>query len=354
MKIKWKFTIISTLIVAIVIISILYFVSYSTHYSFERALNMYNNMKGMGLQFRKKFFDNFRTSLILGGVVGVIFSFLLSMFFSKFIENPIKKLRDSLSKVSNGDFNVRIRNPSKDEIGELVKDFNYMVNKLKNLDEIRRDLVLQVTHEISTPLTSIMGYLEAIDDGIIKGKEREEALKTIKKELNRLSNLVKEVRDFSSVESLNFKLKKENFNLCKEIKECISIIRSKWRNKDIDVILKCEENGLDVFLDKKRVRQIIINLLDNAFKFSEEKGRVKIQVKREKNGKTIVIEDEGHGIPEEELKHIFEKFYRVKGNKTEGTGLGLYIVKKLVEAHNGTIKIESRKNKGTKITLTFP
>jgi len=358
MKIKWKFTFISTLIVAIVIVSILYFVDYSTQVSFERAFKTYHELKGMGFQFRKKFFDNFRISLILGGTVGVFFSFVLSMFFSKFIEGPIKKLRNALNMVAEGNFNVKIEPQSKDEIGELVKDFNYMVEKLRNLDDIRRDLVLQVTHEISTPLTSIMGYLEAIEDGIIKGKEKEEALKTIKKELNRLSELVSEVRDFSSIESLNFKLNKEWFNLCEEVDETIKMIKRKWKDKEIEVYLNCsEKEGFKVFLDKKRIRQILLNLLDNAFKFSKDGGRVEIEVKKEKNRNVIVIKDQGKGIPKEELNRIFEKFYRVKDiikSGFEGTGFGLYIVKKLVEAHNGYIEIKSEKNKGTEVIVSFP
>ena len=330
---------------------------YSTQASFERAFKTYHELKGMGFQFRKNFFDNFRASLILGGTVGVFFSFVLSMFLSKFIDDPIKKLRNALNRVAEGNFNVKIELQTKDEIGELVKDFNCMVEKLRNLDDIRRDLVLQVTHEISTPLTSIMGYLEAIEDGIIKGKEKEEALKTIKKELNRLSELVSEVRDFSSIESLNFKLNKEWFNLCEEVDETIKMIKRKWKDKEIEINFNCSEEEFRVFLDKKRIRQIVLNLLDNAFKFSKDRGKVEIEIKKEKDRNVIIIRDEGKGIPKEELNRIFEKFYRVKDiikSGFEGTGFGLYIVKKLVEAHNGYIEIKSEKNKGTEVIVSFP
>ena len=140
--------------------------------------------------------------------------------------------------------------------------------------------------------------------------------------------------------------------------ETIRMIKRKWKDKEIEVYFNCsEKEGFKVFLDKKRIRQILLNLMDNAFKFSKDRGRVEIEVKKEKNRNVLVIKDQGKGIPKEELNRIFEKFYRVKDiikSGLEGTGFGLYIVKKLVEAHNGYIEIKSKKNKGTEVIVSFP
>lgn len=230
-----------------------------------------------------------------------------------------------------------------------------MVKKLKNLEEIRKDLVSKITHEISTPLTGIAGFVEAIEDKIIPENEIPKIVKTIKEEVERLTKLIDDLRNYSFIESINFKLNIEDINLKEEIEYALEIIKNKYKDKDIKVEISVEQ--IVIKGDKKRIKEIFINILDNAFKFSKENGTVYIKNYKDKNYAYVSIKDEGIGIDKEDLNKIFTKFYRGKNaelNETKGTGLGLLITKELVEAHKGKIEIKSEKNKGTEVIISFP
>lgn len=356
MKIRWKIIMLSILIVAIVIVFIIIFLNYYIPQNFDKALRMHGppRMFEPG-PFRKNFLDNLKNSLIYGGLFSLIIAIILSIFFSKILEKPIVDLKNATKKISTGDFNFSIKKESNDEIGELVDDFNTMIKKLNNLENIRKDLLSKISHDLSTPLTGIFGYIEAIEDKLIPNEKIPETLKIIKDEIERLKKLINDLREYSFIESAKFKLDLEEINLSKEIEHSLNIIKNKYKDKKINIFF----NPQDLFIsgDKKRIGEIFNNLFDNAFKFSHENGNIYIDLKKEVDKVSITIKDEGVGIDKEDIPFIFDKFYRGKSQidlDSKGFGLGLSIVKELVEAHKGKISVKSEKGKGTEFELTFP
>ncbi len=356
MKIRWKIIILSIIIVLLVLIFIIFFLNYQIPQQFDEALRRHGpplpNQRG---PMRLEFLNRIRNSLIFGGLIAIGISIILSFIFSRYIERPIVDLKEGVKRVSRGDFNFSIKKESDDEIGELVDDFNLMVKKLKNLEEIRKDLVSKITHEISTPLTGIAGFVEAIEDKIIPENEIPKIVKTIKEEVERLTKLIDDLRNYSFIESINFKLNFEDINLKEEIEYILEIIKNKYKDKNIKIEISLEQ--ILIKGDKKRIKEIFINILDNAFKFSKENGTVYIKNYKDRNYAYVSIKDEGIGIDKEDLNKIFTKFYRGKNaelNGTKGTGLGLLITKELVEAHKGKIEIKSEKDKGTEVIVSFP
>ncbi|MGC9089874.1 MAG: sensor histidine kinase [Caldisericia bacterium] len=356
MKIRWKIILFSVMIVSVAIIFILIFLNYSIPQNFDRALRMHGPppLSEPG-PFRRTFLDDVKNSLILGGIFSVIIAIIMSLIFSKVLEKPIVDLKNATKRISNGDFNFVIKKESNDEIGNLVDDFNVMIKKLNNLENIRKDLLNQITHDLSTPLTGILGYIEAIEDKLISEDKINETLKTIKEEIDSLSILINDLREYSFIESAKFKLDLEEINLSDEINRSLSIVKNKYNKKNINLIF----NSQDAYIqgDKRRISEIFNNLFDNAFKFSKDNGNVYIDLKKDTEKVTVTIKDEGIGIDKEDLPYIFNKFFRGKNLKdadSKGYGLGLAIVKELVEAHKGYISVKSEKGKGTEFEITFP
>ncbi|MCX8095399.1 MAG: HAMP domain-containing histidine kinase [Caldisericia bacterium] len=356
MKIRWKIIILSIIIVLIVLIFIIFFLNYQIPQQFDEALRRHGpplpNERG---PMRLEFLNRIRNSLIFGGLISIGISVVLSYVFSRYIEKPIIDLKEGVKRVAKGDFDFYVKKESDDEIGELVDDFNLMVKKLKNLEEIRKDLVSKVTHEISTPLTGIAGFIEAIEDRIIPEQEIPKVIKTIKEEVDRLSKMIDDLRNYSFIESINFKLNFEKIDIKNEIEYALEIIKNKYKDKNIKIDINI--NSILIDGDKKRIKEIFINILDNAFKFSKDNGSIFIKNFKDKRFVYVSIKDEGIGIDEDDLNKIFNKFYRGKNaetNETKGTGLGLLITKELIEAHKGKIELKSEKNKGTEVIISLP
>lgn len=356
MKIRWKIIILSIIIVLIVIIFTLVFLNYLISRNFDVVLKRHGPPQmPQGGMFRVNFLNALKNSLILGGLIGLILSIMLSLIFSRVLEKPIVDLKNATQRVANGDFDFSIKKESNDEIGDLVEDFNTMIKKLNNLENIRKDLLSKISHDLSTPLTGILGYIEAIEDKLIPEKDVPYVLSTIKREIERLSILINDLREYSFIESANFKLNLEKINLSEEIKHSLNIIRNKYQDKNLNVNLDCQD--IFIYGDKRRIDEIFINILDNAYKFSPNNGNIFIDMIKEEGEVRIKIKDEGVGIEKEDIPYIFDKFYRGKNIKeveSKGFGLGLAIVKELVEAHKGKINIKSERGKGTEVEIIFP
>ncbi|MEN2994507.1 MAG: ATP-binding protein [Thermodesulfovibrio sp.] len=230
------------------------------------------------------------------------------------------------------------------------------ITKLKRLENIRRDFVANVSHELKTPVTAIKGYAETLLDGAINDKENSiKFLEIIKNQADRLNALVEDLLTLSRIESGDIKIEKENIVLEEVVNSVFNILKDKAQKKDI--LLQQEIPAeTTIYADRQRMSQILINLVDNAIKFTE-KGFVKVKFYKENSKKIISVEDTGIGIPKEHLHRIGERFYRVdkaRSRQLGGTGLGLAIVKHLVFAHGWQLEIESEVNKGTKVKIVIP
>ena len=232
------------------------------------------------------------------------------------------------------------------------------VTRLKKLEKIRVDFVANVTHEIRTPLTAIIGYLETLNAGAVNNTlEAKKFIDISLKQAQRLNRLVEDLLVISKVElgELNFHF--EQISLRNVLDGVIPLVEAKAGLKKITIQNKVQENGTPVWADRDRLTQILVNILDNAVKFTQEFGSVFIEAGQKDNYVILTIADTGIGIPKEEVQRLGERFYRVDRSRSRdlgGTGLGLSIVKHLMLAHGGKMEIESRLGRGTKVSLFFP
>ncbi|NQU19445.1 HAMP domain-containing protein [bacterium] len=303
--------------------------------------------------------------VLMGGLVAVVIALIIGYITSKRITNPIRKMQGIAQSISQGNFNERIDIKTKDELEELAKSLNKMadrlqtqIDNLKKMDRVRTDFVANVSHELKTPLTSIKGFIETLEDGAIDDKQNAKRfISIIKKHADGLSNIINDLLSLSELELDKDTLRKENFDL-KDLIEEVSLgfghaISSKHHKFEKDFT----GNSFNVRADKTKIEQVLVNLIDNAIKYTKEEGIVKISLVNNSDRFSIIVEDNGIGIPQDHIKRIFERFYRVdkaRSRSLGGTGLGLAIVKHIVALHSGDIAIESQIDKGTKVTISLP
>jgi two-component system phosphate regulon sensor histidine kinase PhoR len=232
------------------------------------------------------------------------------------------------------------------------------VTRLKKLEKIRIDFVANVTHEIRTPLTAIIGYLETIKDGAINNiEETKKFIDIILKQAERLNRLVEDLLTISKIELNETRFKFENIFLSDAVTNVISIVEKKATSKKITIENNMPEKLRPVRADRDRLTQIFVNVLDNAVKFTPESGKVIITADETDAYSVVSIIDTGIGVPQDEIQRLGERFYRVDKTRSRdlgGTGLGLSIVKHLMIAHGGRMEIESQLGRGTKVFLFFP
>ncbi|MDO6354159.1 HAMP domain-containing sensor histidine kinase [Caloramator sp. CAR-1] len=293
------------------------------------------------------------TFAIFISFVLVIFLFILSLTFSKSIIEPIKDINEVAKKMARGNFDVKITTKYNDEIRELAETLNYMANEIKRMQNLKSEFISSVSHELRTPLTSIKGWSETILTSDFDDLEEvKQGLKIITKEVDRLSDMVEDLLDFSKLEGGKIKLSLENFRLNQEIHDICNLYKGKANNKGLKITEELDENDI-ILADKFRIRQVIINLIDNAVKFSKQDGSILIRTIREKHAVKIIVEDDGIGIPIEKIDKVKEKFYKIDIKK-EGSGLGLAICDEIIRLHKGDIVIESNEGLGTKVTIYLP
>ena len=230
------------------------------------------------------------------------------------------------------------------------------VSKEHTLDEIRKDFVANVSHELKTPLTTIKTYTETLLATEIDRETSNRFLQTIDTETNRMTRLVKDLLELSNIDNKSSKLNLERINIYKLIKNCLAGLEVLKEEKDIKLDLKIQKEEIEITSDRNSLEKIVMNIISNAYKYSNDKGKVVIELMDLKERVKIIIKDQGVGIPYADQKHIFERFYRVekgRSRKAGGTGLGLSISKELVEKLGGTISIKSKPNIGTEVTLIF-
>jgi two-component system phosphate regulon sensor histidine kinase PhoR len=230
------------------------------------------------------------------------------------------------------------------------------ITELNHLEQMRKDFVANVSHELRTPVTSLKGFAETLLDGAMENEElRRKFLTIIWKESDRLQNLIQDLLDFTKMEQSNFKLNWQKVDLAGIVDDVTTLLASRSKEKEIEFNVELEGN-IEIEGDAARLKQILINLINNALSYTPNGGKVCITGREDGDEVVIMVKDTGIGISEEEIPRIFERFYRVdkaRSRNSGGTGLGLAIVKHLVEAHKGNIKVTSKKNEGTSFQLTF-
>jgi two-component system, OmpR family, sensor histidine kinase BaeS len=289
--------------------------------------------------------DNFLlwSIAIVGGV-----AIFLGLLFSRRLTRPIKDLAEAASEISHGNLERQVKITRRDEVGDLARDFNRMAKALRIQESLRRKLIADVAHELRTPLGVMRGELEGLIDGLIPNDSSN--LQSLYEETGRLKRIVDGIEDLNRAEASGLSLNPQSVDLDSFLAIIVNRLQPLFQEKHVALDLSCPM-GVSVYADPERLSQIILNLLSNALKGSEEGGAVTVLVKRAEDEWAIVVEDNGRGISDEDLPYIFERFYHGSGG---GLGIGLTIVKELVEAHGGRIEAKSDYGMGSSFTFFLP
>jgi signal transduction histidine kinase len=304
------------------------------------------------LEEAKKIIINIYTTSILIGMTIMVIVFLISLTLANSISRPIRNMTKASNQMAQGQFNIKLNEEDEGEIGTLAKTLNYMADEIVKSDSLKNEFISSVSHELRTPLTSIKGWSETMLLGDLADKEETKlAFTIISSETNRLIGLVEELLDFSQFQAGKIKLSLSLINVDEIANKVISQYRLKAKKKHIH--LQCNiESSPSILADENRIKQVLINLIDNAMKYSPAHTHITVTVKEDEQHAIIQITDEGIGISSEHLDKVKQSFYQVNANK-EGTGLGLAIVQQIVELHNGSFLISSNSSKGTTVTISF-
>lgn len=282
--------------------------------------------------------------------LGVVIATLLSRRSVK----PIRDMMKATEKVSHGDFSVVVNGSFVFELDALAGSFNKMVQELKGIETLRSDFVRNFSHEFKTPITSIRGFAKLLQAGVADDKEKQEYLNIIVQESERLVHLSTNVLNLSKIESTEIISEKTIYSLDEQIRLAIVMLEPKWSDKKLHVEIQLED-GIEILGDKNLIHQIWVNLLDNAIKYTNTGGVIKVRLCRSGQKAVFRLEDNGCGMNDEILLHIFDKFFQGDTSHTlAGNGLGLTLVKKITELCDGTIEVQSEPGKGSVFIVELP
>lgn len=306
------------------------------------------------LRETNRIIKNISKVLLFVGIIVVLISGIVSLFLANTIIKPLKDVTNIAEKMADGQLKVRSEKRFDDEIGKLSETLNYMAEELIKKEELKNDFISSISHELRTPLTSIKGWAITLkSEGIGENQLLINGLDIIEKESDRLSNMVEELLDFSRFVSGRIALDKEKINITDAINQIGMQLQPKAKDKNITFTVSYEEDLPIIVADENRIKQVLINLLDNAFKFTSEGGTVTLEINKGEDNILIQVEDNGIGIEEEDIPYIKEKFYKGKNSKSH-SGLGLSICDEIIKLHGGHMKIESKVNEGTRIIVYLP
>ncbi len=294
---------------------------------------------------------------LLSAIIPVIIMFFAFYFMSYKLTKPLKSMSEAAHAMAHGDFSKRIPVMTDDEIGELSIAFNQMTNSLVQLENTRRSFVANVSHELKTPMTTIGGFIDGILDGTIEKDKQEYYLNIISEEVKRLTRLVQSMLSMSKLESGDYELKPQTFNFKEMLLNIVISCEQRIANAHINIDGLDKFSDVNIFADKDSIYQVVYNLVDNAIKFTNDGGTITFSNKVDNLKLMFTIKNTGCGIPARQLPFIFERFYKAdtaRSAKKDSTGLGLYITKSIIKAHNGKISVESIENEFTAFTVTLP
>jgi signal transduction histidine kinase len=296
--------------------------------------------------------------IVIIAVLALLFLALMTFLTIKGIHimmKPLKRLQEASTKMATGDYATRVEVTSRDEIGALSTTFNEMAASIQRSDEEQKQFLANVSHELRTPISYVKGYSEALAKGLIPKEQCTEKLALISKEATRMEKLTTELLQLSRAEQMA-QLNKQPLVLAEALREALAIAEQRAIEKQMTFDVSLDET-LIVEADDEKLKQIVVNLIENAIRYSEPAHTIIVTAQAHGEFAQIIVKDEGIGIPAADLPHIAERFYRVNKARSRsdgGTGLGLSIVAQLVKAHGGQWLIDSEVGKGTAVTLQLP
>lgn len=303
----------------------------------------------------KLFLDSIRRSLLWAVLASGAVALVLSVLFLRPVLRPLEALTNAVRKIERGEFPQKLDSVTIHEIKVLMEAFNAMSDTLHHTETLRRNLVSDVAHELRTPLTNLRGYLEALNDGLLKMTPRLHA--SLHEEVMLLSRLVDDLQDLALAEAGQLPIHVESTDVNALIGASVQLIRLAIQEKEIELRLDLDEKIPPVFADPERIGQVLRNLLANALAHTPRGGTITVRARNGRQGIEVRVNNSGESIATEHLPHVFDRFYRIDQSRTRvtgGSGLGLAIVKQLVEAHGGRVGVESGGATGTSFFFTLP
>jgi signal transduction histidine kinase len=292
--------------------------------------------------------------LLWATIAALGLAFIISYFLMRKILQPLSQMSVITREVATGNFSARVEVTSKDEVGQLGLAFNRMADSLANVEQLRKTMVADVAHELRTPLTNLRGYLEALNDKVLPPSP--ETFEMLQQEIMRLVSLVENLQQLAKADAARAFLKREKLSLGEVVEQMLTLYQPHFREKKITVEKTISPDADFVMADRDKLLQAVRNLVENAWKYTPQNGRVAISSQPYKDTVKVVISNSGPGILENDLPFIFERFFRADRSRSRdagGAGIGLSIVKELIEAHGGNVGAES-KGGDTRIWFTLP
>lgn len=290
-------------------------------------------------------------AVVIGSaIIGVI----IALFVGKLFIKPIENISNAINELSKGNFDVRVSEKERiKEIGQMYQSFNEMAYALSQVETLQNDFVTNVSHEFKTPIASIEGYATLLQDDSLPEATRERYIAKIIYNSHKLSDLSENILLLSKIENQQGQPNKKSFRFDEQIRKCILSLESKWTQKNIAFDLKLQ--SLSYYASEPLLERVWCNIIDNAIKHSYEGGEIHISAFEDKESIVVTISDEGEGMSEEIQKHIFDKFYQGdKSHTAEGNGLGLALVKRIVEICGGEVRVKSEVDEGAEFTVILP
>lgn len=303
----------------------------------------------------KKQFGEIQILLAVLLLLTIFLSILFVFISTRYIVNPIKKFTNATKKIANGDYETEIKVNRKDEIGTLAQSFTKMSSSLKQLDDMRQEFVSNVSHEIQSPLASIKGYTHIMRTKHLTTEEHQNYLQIIESESTRLSRLSKQLLTLAALDKDANLQDLKPFDLSKQIADVVRQTAWSWQNKDIAVDLDLPD--ISYVGEEKLLYQVWENLIVNSIKYTNPGGKISIKAEDKTEGVLLTVSDNGVGINESDQTKLFDRFYKVDKSRSKeknSSGLGLSIVKKIIDLHRGDIVVESTPGKGTTFKVYLP
>ncbi len=288
----------------------------------------------------------------------VMLAALVAIYFiSEKIIDPMKQMSKAAKSFAAGKFDVRVPVKGRDEVAELATAFNNMAASMAKLEDMRRTFLSSVSHDLRTPMTTISGFIDGILDGTIPKEKHEYYLDIIRTEVRRLARLVASLLDITRIQAGERKFTKSAFDICEMARLILISFEQKIEEKHLEVEFDCTDDKMIVYADRDAIYQILYNICDNAVKFSKEGGAYKISIMEREQRVYVSVFNEGAGIPSDELPFVFERFYKSdksRGLDKTGVGLGLYIAKTIIDAHEEEIWVKSVYGENCEFVFTLP
>ena len=326
------------------------FLSDSKKYTATTVLMLDDSFIGIGLRSHDNIFNMVASRIVLTLLCYVGIGAVLIIVSANRVVRPIIRLSGATQEVAKGNFDIQIENNSKDEVGKLIDNFNKMIKELKSIEYLRKDFISSVSHEFKTPVASIQGFAKLLQNNDLTEEERQEYTQIIIEETSRMSKLSSNILNLSRLENQEMIGNKTVFSLDEQIRKSILLLEPEWSKKNIEFDI--ELDSVQFKGDEELLQQVWLNLLSNAIKFSYENGIITVRLYEIGSVVKVKISDTGVGMSEEVQERIFEKFYKEdSAHSFEGSGLGLSLVKRIVDLCGGKIYVKSSLGRGSTFTI---